>query len=608
MHFEEQEYSKRVDFNTIKKLAHFAKPYKKTIIILIIQMMFLALVDAVFPKINQYAIDHFAAAKNLDGFWLFCLVPLVLVTFQALNVWAMIKNAGKVEHYIPYDMRKEAFKKLQEMPIAYYDKTPLGWLMARLTSDVKRLGVTLSWHVVDLFWSAFSIVAMTIFMLFTNVKYALLVLITVPALVFISFVFQKIILDNFRKTRKFNSQITAAFNEGITGAKTIKSLSVEDHMLGEFEKVTAEMRNFSIRAATVSSIYTPIIMFLGSIATGLVLWTGADEVGRNVTGYGTLVVFIAYAVQFFEPVKQFARVFTELQYTQASAERVVTLLEAENELQDNEEVSEKYGHMFDSNKEAWPELKGHITFKNVTFRYKEGANILENFNLDIKAGEKIAIVGETGSGKTTIVNLACRFYEPTTGSILIDGVDYRQRPLLWLYSNIGYVLQEPHLFSGSVKENIAYGRQDASEEDIIKAAKIVNAHEFIMNLENGYDTEVGERGSRLSTGQKQLVSFARAILSDPGLFVLDEATSSVDTETEHLIQDALHNALEGRTSFIIAHRLSTIRSADRILVLEKGKIREEGTHMELIKKRGHYYRLFTNQLIEEQEKDAFAVS
>ncbi len=605
MNYEEQEYSKRIDLGTIKKLAVFAKPYKKEITLLIVQMLFLALVDAIFPKLNQYAIDLFAVKKSLNGFWLYCIMAIVLVVFQAANVRLMILNAGKVENSIPYDIRKAAFNKLQELSIAYYDRTPVGWIMARLTSDVKRLGVTLSWHLVDFFWSIFLVVLMTVLMLMTNVGYALLVLSVVPLLVIISMIFQKKILHNFRKVRKFNSQITAGFNEGITGAKTIKALSIEGHMLNEFTGLTTEMKNFTIKAATISSIYTPIILFLGSIATGLVLWKSGSEVGSNAISYGTIVVFSSYAVQFFEPVKQFARVFTELQYTQASAERVVTLLDTKNDIVDSPEVKERFGEMFDSNREKWPEFSGNIEFRDVTFRYKEGGNILENFNLSIKAGETIALVGETGSGKTTIVNLACRFYEPTEGSILIDGVDYRKRPLLWMYSNTGYVLQEPHLFSGSVRENIAYGRQNATLDDIIAAAKIVNAHDFIMKLENGYDTEVGERGSRLSTGQKQLVSFARAILSDPGMFVLDEATSSVDTETEHLIQDALNKALTGRTSFIIAHRLSTIRSADRILVIDKGKIIEEGSHKQLIKKKGYYYRLYTNQLIEEQGKTAF---
>lgn len=604
MQFEEYEYSKRIDINTIKKLAVFAVPYKKGIITLIVQMLFLALVDAVFPILNKFAIDSFAEPGTLDGFWLYCLMAVGLVVFQTANIWLMIKNAGEIEHNIPYDIRKAAFQKLQELPVAYYDRTPVGWIMARLTSDIKRLGVTLSWHVVDFFWSIFLIVVMAVTMLVVNVNYALLVLATVPILVVISMIFQKIILSNYRKIRRFNSQITAAFNEGITGAKTIKSLSAEEYMLSEFEKTTSKMRDFSIRAATISSIYTPIILFLGSVTTGLVLWKGGHEVNTGAVSYGTLAVFISYAVQFFEPVKQFARVFTELQYTQASAERVVTLLETENDIKDSQKVIERYGEMFESNREAWPEFIGNIEFRDVSFRYDEGGNILEHFNLSVRAGEKIALVGETGSGKTTIVNLACRFYEPTEGQILVDGVDYRERPLLWMYSNIGYVLQEPHLFSGTIRENIAYGRQKATMEDIVAAAKTVNAHDFIMNLENGYDTEVGERGSRLSTGQKQLISFARAILTNPRMFVLDEATSSVDTETEHLIQDALNKALEGRTSFIIAHRLSTIRSADRILVIDKGRIIEEGTHKELIRKRGHYYRLYTHQLLEEKESDA----
>ena len=606
MQFEEQEYSKRIDLNTIKKLAVFAKPYKKTITILIVQMMLLAIVDAIMPKLNQYAIDFFVVNESLEGFIPFCLIALFLVFFQALNVWYMIGNAGKVENSIPYDIRKAAFQKLQELSISYYDKTPVGWIMARLTSDVRRIGATLSWHVVDFFWSIFLVLMMTIFMLFTNVKYALLVLSVVPLIVILSMVFQKRILHNFRKARKYNSQITAAFNEGITGAKTIKSLSIEGPMLEEFEVVTGQMKNFTVRAATVSSVYTPLILLLGSIATGLVIWKGGYEVRGGFATYGTLAAFISYAVQFFEPVKQFARVFTELQYTQASAERVVSLLETENDIKDSEAVSRSFGSMFDSDRKNWPQFTGNIEYRNVTFRYKEGGNILENFNLTIRAGERIALVGETGSGKTTIVNLACRFYEPTEGSILIDGVDYRERPLLWLYSNLGYVLQEPHLFSGTVRENIAYSRHDATQEDVEKAAKIVNAHEFITKLEKGYDTEVGERGGRLSTGQKQLISFARAILSDPGMFVLDEATSSVDTETEYLIQEALNRALEGRTSFIIAHRLSTIRSADRILVVDKGRIIEEGNHKQLIRKKGYYYRLYTNQLIEEQEKAAFA--
>lgn len=598
----EQEYNRRIDLQVWKKLLQFARPYRRHLVILIIQMALLGLTDAVFPIFNRYAIDNIALAGRLDRLLPFALVVLVVISLQAINVRIMILNAGKIECHVPYDIRKAAFSRLQSMPLAYYDQTPVGWLMARLTSDCRRLGETLSWYIVDLFW-ALSMMLMSItFMLILNARLALLVLVTVPFLVMISLYFQKKILFNYRKVRKFNSHITAGFNEGITGARTIKSLAIEETMHGEFRGTTGEMRDFAVRAATVSALYTPIILLLGSIATGLVVWRGGSslEAGIGGIGYGTLVAFISYAVQFFEPVKQFAAVFAELNNSQASAERVMSLIELESKIKDSVEVEGEYGQMLASNRETWPEFTGRISFRDVTFRYKDGENILEKFNLEIAAGEKIAIVGETGSGKTTIVNLACRFYEPTEGQILVDGVDYRERPLLWMYANLGYVLQEPHLFSGSVRDNIAYGRKNISDAEIEKAARIVNAHEFIIQLDQGYNTDVGERGSRLSTGQKQLISFARAILSDPGMFVLDEATSSVDTETEHLIQRAMSNALRGRTSFIIAHRLSTIRSADRILVIDKGRIVEEGNQKQLLQKKGHYWRLYTNQFMEEQ--------
>ena len=599
---QEQEFSKRIDLHVWKRLLFFTRPYRRDLIILIIQMIFLGLVDAVMPLFNRYAINQIAIPGRLDRLLPFAAVALTVIILQAVNVRHMIYLAGKLECHIPYDIRKAAFNKLQTMPLAYYDQTPVGWLLARLTSDSRRLGETLSWNVVDLFWASAMMILMMLFMFILDIKLALMVLVTVPFLVFLSILFQKKILYNFRKVRQFNSHVTAGFNEGISGAKTIKSLSIEDDIHTEFRQTTRSMRDFAVRAATVSAVYTPLVLLLGAVATGLVVWQGGSRMHEALPAaieYGTLVAFISYAVQFFDPVKQFARVFTELNYAQASAERVISVVDMESGIRDSQEVLNTYGSMLESNRDQWPEFHGNITFKDVTFRYKKGENILEHFNLEVRSGEKIAIVGETGSGKTTLVNLACRFYEPTEGQILVDGVDYRERPLLWMYANLGYVLQEPHLFSGTVRENIAYGRQGIGQEQIEKAARIVNAHDFIIEMDQGYESQVGERGSRLSTGQKQLISFARAILSDPGMFVLDEATSSVDTETEHLIQQAMQQALKGRTSFIIAHRLSTIRSADRILVVDKGRIVEEGNQKPLLKKRGVYWRLYTNQFMKE---------
>ena len=599
--FEEKEYSKRFDLALWKKLLTFCKPYKKKMILLGFFMLALAGVDVLFPLMSKYAIDNFVIPGNTDGIMWYGLVFFILVAFQAFNIFFFIDIAGKIETYLTYDIRKKGFLHLQELSFNYYDKTPVGWLMARMTSDSQRLGSFISWGLVDMVWGGSLMILIAVMMLILNLKLALITLTVVPVLVIMSIYFQKLILKAYRKVRKTNSKITGAFNEGISGAKTTKTLVRESENLKEFQVHTTQMYRSSVRAAIFSSLYLPAVLTLGSIGTGLALWFGGEGVMMQVITYGTLVAFISYSVQFFEPLREMARVFAELQNAQASAERIFSMIDEVPQIKDNSQVTHEFGSIMKMKQENWPEIKGRITFENVTFSYKEGENILENFQLDIRAGETIALVGETGSGKSTLVNLACRFYEPTEGLIKIDDVDYRERSMLWLHSNLGYVLQTPHLFSGSIKENIAYGRLDATDEEIIKAAKLVDAHGFIMKMEKEYESEVGEGGAKLSTGEKQLISFARAILADPRIFVLDEATSSVDTETEQLIQKAIHTVLEGRTSFIIAHRLSTIRLADRILVIRKGKITEQGNHHELIQQKGYYYNLYTNQFMDEQE-------
>jgi len=438
-------------------------------------------------------------------------------------------------------------------------------------------------------------------MFVVNFKLALITLTVVPVLAFVSMFFQQRILRASRDVRKANSKITGAFNEGITGAKTSKTLVREKQNLDEFKELTTGMRKNSVRSAIYSSAYLPIAVNLGSVGMALAITFGGGLMLKGSISYGTLYMFITYAVLLFEPVRELARVFSELQVAQASAERLFAMIDTPLELFDEEHVVEKYGDTFQAKKENWEAIKGDIRFEDVKFYYNEDEVILDKFNLDIKAGQTIALVGETGSGKSTLVNLACRFYEPREGKVYIDGVNYRDRSQLWLHSNIGFVLQTPHLFSGTIRDNIRYGNLEASEFDIIKAAKLVNAHDFIMKFEKGYETEVGEGGSKLSTGEKQLVSFARAVVANPRIFILDEATSSVDTETEVMIQDAISNILEGRTSFIIAHRLSTVRNADRILVMKHGKVIEDGNHDELINKKGYYYKLYTHQFIDEKE-------
>ncbi|MBN1948793.1 MAG: ABC transporter ATP-binding protein [Candidatus Cloacimonetes bacterium] len=600
--FEEQDYHKRFDRQLWRKMLIFIRPFRQRLLILGMFMLALAGVDAVFPLMSKYAVDHFIVPGNLEGLGYFALVFAGLIIIQCINIYFFIALAGRIETGLTYEIRKQGFEHLQRLSLNYYGRTPVGWLMARMTSDCQRLGEFISWGLVDSVWGTSLMVLTASIMLVLNLRLALITLTVVPLLVIISIYFQKKILHSFRLVRKTNSRITGSFNEGIAGAKTTKTLVRERDNLLEFQELSGKMYTSSVQAAVFSSLFLPVVLFLGSIGTGLALWQGGGGVISGVVTYGTLVAFISYSVQFFEPLWELARVFAELQNAQASAERVFSMLEEKPEISDPPEIMALYGDVLKEDRRDGTGLQGSISFRNVTFGYKADEKVLENFNLEVKAGETIALVGETGSGKSTIVNLACRFYEPEAGEILVDGIEYRQRSLLWLQSNLGYVLQSPHLFSGTIADNIRYGRLTAGAEEIEAAARLVNAHEFIMLQEKGYDTEVGEGGSLLSTGQKQLISFARAVVANPRIFVLDEATSSVDTETERMIQDAIHQVLKNRTSFIIAHRLSTIRAADRILVIRHGRIEEEGSHQELLRQQGYYYRMYTHQFLQEREE------
>ena len=601
---EEKDYTQRFSLTLWKKILRYAKEYHKDLYKLMVVMGITAACDVIFPLMTTYAIDHFIPTLNrpgtMEGVPVFVLMYALVLLVQVAAIFYFLYLGGKIEVGVCYTIRRQAFRKLQELPFSYYDRMPVGYLMSRMTSDTQRLGETIGWSLLDLAWGAVMIVATSAAMFAHNVKLTLMVLLVVPPLAIVSWWFQQKILKSYRAVRKTNSQITGAFNEGIMGAKTTKTLVCEEQNMQEFTVLTKEMKRSSVRAASLSAVYLPIVVALGSLATAYALWKGGHEVLIGGMTLGVLQLFVNYTIQFFEPIRNIANVFAELQSAQAAAERVLTLLETEPDIVDSPEVEAVFGDNFHPKKENWPALRGDVEFCHVDFQYKEGEKVLSDFNLKIKAGETIALVGPTGAGKSTVVNLICRFYEPTAGEIKIDGVNYKERSQLWLQSNLGYVLQEPRLFSGTVRDNIRYARLNASDEEVEQAAQLVNAEPFILRMDKGYDSDVGEGGSRLSTGEKQLISFARAILADPRIFVLDEATSSVDTQTEQIIQNAIAKVLHGRTSFIIAHRLSTVRTADRILVIDDGKIKEMGTHQELLRQKGAYYKLYTNQFQEEQ--------
>lgn len=597
-YFDEEEYKdSKFDLTIWKNIFSHMKPLKKHLIIGIGAATMLAVIDSVYPLVNMYAIDEIIATGSLEKLPIFIGFYILISITIALMVYTFIIHAGQVQQKLSYILRQKAFRRLHELPFSYYDQTPVGWIMARMTSDSRKLSEVLSWGLIDLSWGLLTMVITTIVMFSINWRLALLVLVVVPILVVISIYFRKKILKAYRKIRKENSKITGSFNEGITGAKTTKTLVLEEENFNDFDRLTSSMRDHSIKAAIFSGLYFPTILFIASLSTAMVMYYGGIQASivNGIVTVGVLYYFLSAVGQFFEPIMQLASILARVQQAQASGERIISLIEKEPEIWDRPEVIEKYGDAIDFKKENWEELIGDITFDKVTFKYAKGETVLNNFELKVKAGESIALVGHTGAGKSTIVNLICRFYEPTDGKILIDGKDYKDRSLGWLHDNLGYVLQSPHLFSGSIMDNIKYGNHDASDEEVYRVSKLVEAHDFIVTFEDGYKTEVGEGGARLSVGQKQLISFARALLANPKILILDEATSSVDTQTEKSIQRAIDIVLKGRTSFVIAHRLSTITSSDRILVLEDGKILEQGNHQDLIKEEGKYYNLYTNQ-------------
>lgn len=598
--YTEKEFTKRFDWQTWKNLLRYVNEHKGRVSAMVVLMILVASIDVVQPFITGWLVDKVIIPGDYGKIGLFAVVFSSLGLIQAVNIFTFIAIAGKVDMGICYEIRREGFKRLQKLSFSYYDRTPAGWIMARMTSDAQKLGDVIAWSLIDISWGLAYMVIMAITMFIVNWKLALVSLAVLPILLIVALWFQKMILNGYRQVRKINSRITGGYNEGITGARTSKTLVREESNSMEFAELTGSMRKHSIRTATLSALFMPVVLTLGAVGTALALWRGGSGVIEGTgLSYGVLVSFIFATAGFFDPVLELSRVFADLQYAQASAERVLALLDEVPDIVDPLET----GSYLSADASSESVISGGIRFENVDFHYGKGEMILRDFNLDVRPGETVALVGETGSGKSTIVNMACRFYEPTKGRIFIDGKDYREKSQVWLQSRLGYVLQSPHLFGGSVMENIRYGKLSASDDEVIDAAKTVGANEFIETMENGYDTEVGSGGGKLSVGEKQLISFARAILADPAIFILDEATSSVDTETEERIRSAIHRVLEGRTSFLIAHRLSTVREADRILVLSGGRVIEEGSHEELLKLRGSYWSLYTRQFREDMEAE-----
>ncbi len=589
---EEEEYTSQLTLPVIRRIGGLLKPHWVWVIGFFVTIALTSWLDAYFTYINKQFVDQGISLQNPERLMELATLYGGLILIQAIFVFAFIYLAGVLGERIQYDLRKMLFNHLQKLSLSFYSQNAVGRLMARVTSDTGRVSDLVTWGIVDVTWAVMNIATSAVFMAIINWKLALIVLASIPIMVLVAVEFRKRILVEFRRSRRANSKITGAFNENIQGVRVVKALRREDQNAREFQRLTTDMYNASYRAAWLSALFLPSVQIIAAVVLGIIIGYSGVQIRSGLITLGGINAFVSYLTFMMWPIQDLARVYAEMQHSVASAERIFKLADTQPEVRNR------------PNAIPAETLLGEIEFDHVDFTYDARTPVLRDFTLKVQPGQMIALVGPTGGGKTTIVNLLCRFYEPTRGVIRINGRNYTDYTLESIHSKIGVVLQTPHLFSGSVKDNIRYGRLEATDEEIIEAAKLAGAHDFIVTLEKGYDQEVGEGGNLLSVGQKQLISLARAVLAKPELFIMDEATSSVDTLTEALIQKGMEALMQGRTSFIIAHRLSTIRRADRILFIEDGRIAEQGTHGELLRARGHYYRLYTQQFRREMEVQA----
>jgi len=589
LELEEEEHTSQITFPVFKRILGILKPHWKWVLGFLITIGLVSSLDAYFTYLNKQIVDQGIRLGDTAVLGRIAWIYGSLLLLQSGFVFTFIYLAGVLGERVQYDLRKLLFNHLQDLSLSYYAQNAVGRLIARVTSDTGRVSELVTWGIVDSTWALMNIITSVTFMTIINWRLALIVSLILPVMMFVANKFQKYILVEFRTTRRTNSKITGAYNENIQGVRVVKALGREDANLVEFQNLTATMYRSSYRAAWLSALFLPTVQIIAAIALGAIVWYGGVQIQVGLITIGGIQAFVSYLTFMMWPVQDLARVYSEMQHSIASAERIFKLVDTQAEVHNR------------SGAVAAQTLLGEIEFEHVDFFYEDRKPVLTDFTLKVKPGEMIALVGPTGGGKSTIVNLLCRFYEPQNGVIRIHGRDYTDYTLESIHNKIGIVLQTPHLFSGTVRENIRYGKLGADDAEVEQAAQIAGAHDFITTLEKGYDQNVGEGGNLLSVGQKQLISLARAVLARPELFIMDEATSSVDTLTEALIQKGMEALMRGRTSFVIAHRLSTIRRADRILVIEDGRVAEQGTHADLLRKRGHYYRLYTRQFRHELE-------
>ena len=573
---------KIVDINVFKDLIKFYKIEYKKLYMLMFVVVISGILQAVVPLSIKLLTDDFITKQNLKGFIIAGIGFFSLVIISTLAIYSFYVFGGKLEYQVSKEIRKSVFERIEKFSLTNIKKYETGELISRLTSDVQKLSEVFSWGVIDACHSIIVLLISISIMLYLSYTLTLMLFLILPAIYIVTVIFQKNILKFQRKVRDYNSKIIRSYTESLSYIKTIKALGIEDKKKKEFKAYNEKYRKYNLLSILISAIFVPTVMFVASIGVGFAFNFSSISVMKNIMTYGAFLSFLTYSFQIFEPFKMLAQIFTDLKSAQASAERVFQILYEEDEILEEEESD--------------LDFEGNIKFENVSFHYFDDDKlILKDFNFEIKNGESVAFIGSTGSGKSTIVNLICKFYNPTSGDIYLDGINYRNIDKTCLYNNLGYVLQQPQLFSISIKENIKFGNENATDEEILKVCNLLGIDEFISKLPNGIDTVIGETGYNISGGQKQLISFARALIKNPKLLVLDEATSSIDTETEKIIQNKMKDILKGKTSIIVAHRLSTIKHCDKIVLIENGNILEQGTHLELLDKKGIYYKMYISE-------------
>ena len=578
---------------TLKRLWEYLKPHRLRLLLIFSLIIVTSLLMLVGPYLIGRAIDDYIIPKNFRGLLSLVIFMACLYIVNSLLMWLQGYISIRTVQSIVFNLRKDLFNKLQSLPLRFFDSTPHGDIMSRLTNDIDTINMSLGMSLTQFFSGIVSIIGTIFIMLRMSPILTLVSMIVVPLTLLITTFVSSRTRESFLANQTILGQLNGVAEENINGLRVVKIFAREEREIEKFQTVNEELRQAGIRAQIFAGIMGPLMNVVNNLSFAIIAGFGGWFAAKSIVSVGTVASFIIYSRQFTRPINELANLFNMIQSAIASAERVFKVIDEPPEPVDTPDAVEL------------KDVKGEVEFKNVYFSYKEGVPVLKNINFHVKPGQTIALVGPTGAGKTTIVNLLTRFYDVDSGSILIDGIDIRKIKRSCLRSLLGIVLQDTYLFSVSIKDNIRYGRLDATDQEVIEAARLANAEHFILRLPKGYDTVLTDGGENLSQGQRQLLAIARAILADPAILILDEATSNVDTKTEKQIQSAMLNLMKGRTSFVIAHRLSTIRNADMILVINNGEIVERGTHKELLKKKGFYYNLYMSQFgIEEKVAEA----